>query len=639
MSTATVCVLALLIGFEADVREWTGSSGWFRGEAAFVSVEMGAVQAGKPEPASAPPEPDLGSWLRKPRVREEKTGGRVELGRPREVFVMVVARALARPGGGLPQDAHALMYLPPTTERQTVHQLACLPAPAEVTRDPWGNEIARFVLDRPGPGGVATACWMARITLRPLTTRLIEGVPPPAAKEAEAARRLYLGDNPAYQLTSGPVREAVESLRASASDPKAYCEALFRYLKARLVYERAGGWSNAAKVLQQGKGSCSEAAYCWIALARANGIPARYTGALNCSLGDGAYDAARHRWAEVFLPKWGWVPADHFGIRDFAAPGVRTHLLQLCWCADGTPPMGWQYHAAGRQAAIAVFSCPAEKASAFAKTLTLAERVFGNEGAAAARGALAEIESSGAHDVIPLLEDFLYWRDEELARRAARKLYALVPRTARELRPRVRDFPEAWEAMNAGLLALASPGHREPETATWNDCAPGGDLTGWAGDTRGLQVVDGEIRSQSEQRLCLAPRRVGRWYELEMEFNVPDNAHADLVLADAGLGRRVHVPFWTGQSKARNRLVGANSVVGSYAAQPGQWHKARVLVCDDEMWLDLDGKRALYARDGAIGPGRVGFATGNEPGPVRIRSFRVRDLGRDQAQAEKKGHT
>ena len=33
------------------------------------------------------------------------------------------------------------------------------------------------------------------------------------------------------------------------------------------------------------------------------------------------------------------------------------------------------------------------------------------------RAALMAIESSDAHDMIPLLEEFLYWRDEDLAQR------------------------------------------------------------------------------------------------------------------------------------------------------------------------------------------------------------------------------
>ena len=110
------------------------------------------------------------------RVREENTGGRVELGKPRGAFVMIVALLLPSRMAGC-RKCEALMYLPPTTERQTVHQLACLPEPTEVTKDTWGNEIARFVLDRPGAAGVATACWLAHVTLCPLTTRLVEGEP------------------------------------------------------------------------------------------------------------------------------------------------------------------------------------------------------------------------------------------------------------------------------------------------------------------------------------------------------------------------------------------------------------------------------------------------------------------------------
>ena len=108
------------------------------------------------------------------------------------------------------------------------------------------------------------------------------------------------------------------------------------------------------------------------------------------------------------------------------------------------------------------------------------------------------------------------------------------------------------------LFAQASPGHQAPDSGQWDDRPPPVTSSGGLA-TRGDFRLSrwGDHAGDGTRRLCLAPRaHVGRWYELEMELNVPENSHVDLVLADAGLGQRVHIPFWTQQFKMRNRLVG-----------------------------------------------------------------------------------
>ena len=57
-------------------------------------------------------------------------------------------------------------------------------------------------------------------------------------------------------------------------------------------------------------GSCTEYTYLFIALCRANGLPARYVGG-TVQRGPGtSVDTSFHRWAEVYLPPYGWVPVD-----------------------------------------------------------------------------------------------------------------------------------------------------------------------------------------------------------------------------------------------------------------------------------------------------------------------------------------
>ncbi|HWR83817.1 MAG TPA: transglutaminase-like domain-containing protein, partial [Candidatus Deferrimicrobium sp.] len=80
-----------------------------------------------------------------------------------------------------------------------------------------------------------------------------------------------------------------------------------------LEYERVGGWNTAPTVLERGNGSCSEYSFVFIAMCRAAGLPARYVGAVSIRGDDASWDDVFHRWCEIYLPGYGWVPVDPSG--------------------------------------------------------------------------------------------------------------------------------------------------------------------------------------------------------------------------------------------------------------------------------------------------------------------------------------
>jgi hypothetical protein len=79
----------------------------------------------------------------------------------------------------------------------------------------------------------------------------------------------------------------------------------------RLTYERDGKWDPAPEVLTSGKGSCSEYTYCFLALARKNGIPARYVGGIVGRQGIPYHlDRVFHRFSQAYIPACGWMDLD-----------------------------------------------------------------------------------------------------------------------------------------------------------------------------------------------------------------------------------------------------------------------------------------------------------------------------------------
>ena len=85
---------------------------------------------------------------------------------------------------------------------------------------------------------------------------------------------------------------------------------VYNYLTEHLEYEMVGGWDIPEVVLKRGSGSCSEYTFSFVALCRAAGLPARYQGSVVVRGDDASIDEAFHRWAQVYLPIYGWVPVD-----------------------------------------------------------------------------------------------------------------------------------------------------------------------------------------------------------------------------------------------------------------------------------------------------------------------------------------
>jgi len=126
---------------------------------------------------------------------------------------------------------------------------------------------------------------------------------------------------------------------------------IHQYLIGHLHYLMDGEWDTAPTVLANGHGSCSEYSFVFIALCKAAGLPVRYVGS-TCYRKELAYmDDVYHRWVEVYLPNYGWIPADptrgdRTTRRDQAYPIglVLNTALITTQSGGGSSTMGWTYN-------------------------------------------------------------------------------------------------------------------------------------------------------------------------------------------------------------------------------------------------------------------------------------------------------
>jgi hypothetical protein len=123
-------------------------------------------------------------------------------------------------------------------------------------------------------------------------------------------RERYLVDDAKFSLENKIIQEGVKQAVGDESNPYWIGRKIFNYVIAHMEYELAGGWNVAPAVLDRGNGSCSEYSFVYIAMCRAAGLPARYAGSIVIRGDDASFDDVFHRWVEIYLPGYGWLPVD-----------------------------------------------------------------------------------------------------------------------------------------------------------------------------------------------------------------------------------------------------------------------------------------------------------------------------------------
>jgi sugar lactone lactonase YvrE len=212
-------------------------------------------------------------------------------------------------GSGVIMDLTAYVALPKEIPGQHIlSEIQFKPQPTRIVHDKWDQRIAVFELGALKTGQLKQIRWEADFALYQTRFQLdpdrIENAGPPTDMDE------YLKDDKKYDLSSHVIGELVDTLTKETTTYYGRARAIYDHLTEVITYERSGGWNNAAAVLERGTGSCSEYTFALVALLRRAGIPARYVGALSERGDEGSFDDVFHRWAEVYLPGYGWVPVD-----------------------------------------------------------------------------------------------------------------------------------------------------------------------------------------------------------------------------------------------------------------------------------------------------------------------------------------
>ena len=200
------------------------------------------------------------------------------------------------------------------------------PEPENILIDKWGQKVAHFKFYDISSGNnsdvsmfVTAKLYQTRYYIFPEKVGKISEIPKDTTLK-------YLVDDSKYSIYDPIIQKGVKEAIGDEKNPYWIGRKIYNYIIEHIEYELAGGWNLAPTVLERGNGSCSEYSFVYIAMCRAAGLPARYAGSVVVRGDDASWDDVYHRWVEIFLPNYGWIPVDPSG-GDSPSPSHRANYF------------------------------------------------------------------------------------------------------------------------------------------------------------------------------------------------------------------------------------------------------------------------------------------------------------------------
>lgn len=216
-------------------------------------------------------------------------------------------------GAGQIKQLNVFVAIPENMNQQKILSKEFSPANFKSEKDRWNQPIAAFNYQNLPAGQLAQTQMIVdaeisdiRYYIFPERCGTLKDVPADIA-------RLYTANGSKYLLDDSFIKETAKKVVGEEKNPYWMARRIFDFVRNTLEYKLEGGWNVAPVVLQRGTGSCSEYTFSFIALARACGLPARYVGAIVVRGDDASLDDVFHRWPEIYLPNYGWIPIDPQG--------------------------------------------------------------------------------------------------------------------------------------------------------------------------------------------------------------------------------------------------------------------------------------------------------------------------------------
>lgn len=226
-------------------------------------------------------------------------------------------------------DVDGFVAVPKNMNNQELlTEIAYDPEPASFVTDRWGQTFARFHFPKVPANSflrstlkLKAKLFITEYYIFPERVGSLNDIPKSLGK--------FLADGFKYDIKNPVIQKAVKEAVGDEKRPYWMMRKIFNYIIEKIDYKLKplGGWNPAPTVLERGTGSCSEYTFVTIAMCRAAGLPARYVGSVVVRSKDKGIDAVWHRWPEVYLPNYGWIPVDPSAEGSRPYPGDKARLI------------------------------------------------------------------------------------------------------------------------------------------------------------------------------------------------------------------------------------------------------------------------------------------------------------------------
>ena len=253
------------------------------------------------------------------------------------------------PGKVLTADVH--LAIPVNRDNQDILDIAYSVKPTDFVTDRWGQVTAHYHATDILPGETRTVEMTTRASLYDVDYFIFPDKVGSLDDIPADIKEKYLEDNEKFQIHHPVIQGAVQSALGDESNPFWIARKIFNYIIASMYYEMTGGWNTAPTVLARGNGSCSEYTFVFISMCRAAGVPARYVGSVAERGEVASMDDVFHRWVEIYLPNYGWIPVDPSGgdsdwprNQAMAFGHLSRRFLITTQSGGGSETMEWTYN-------------------------------------------------------------------------------------------------------------------------------------------------------------------------------------------------------------------------------------------------------------------------------------------------------
>jgi transglutaminase-like putative cysteine protease/glutamine cyclotransferase len=243
---------------------------------------------------------------------------------------LTLVHELTNMGPGTVTEAEVFFAIPEDSfpGQRLLEPIAFDPEPDRFDADEWGQKVAVYEFKDLGPGDTREVSYtakarigMRRFCIFPHRVGRLEEIPTSVMKR-------HVADGSRYRITEPLIEETARQIVDDEKNPYWMARRICQWVQEHVEYERVGGWDIAETLIKRGTGSCSEYSFLYIALCRAVGLPARFEASVVVRGDDACIDDVFHRWCEVYLPGYGWIPVDPSG-GDSPLPADQAHAFGM----------------------------------------------------------------------------------------------------------------------------------------------------------------------------------------------------------------------------------------------------------------------------------------------------------------------